>query len=330
MPSISRRKVLSLGVAASAGALFPRRLAATLSPPDIPGPADSTIPSATLRASDLLAVAPVSHPSSLPVLDRLFPGLLSDPGFQQFLPVASLVTNVSQTNIRAFVSHWAVTTQGRTYDMYTTDYFHPRAGSEESELAHWGRTGDITRFTGNLPLIRKGATRLVTPFFNWSASYYKKNSKPDWGNFLRRQPRTLVSDLMGNGAIATMEIQGAITRGYASVGPRVDYLTRVFCVARNAEHDEAVAVRALIAAGASPEHVGEQLRRHATGLGLTSRFPADYYYSSVRQRQAKVLLRRLSNAPWEEFLGTLAYLRDQPKTQTHALEVSPDTCPPSN
>ena len=327
MASISRRKLLSIGVAAGAGALFPGRPVAALSLPETSAPADAIIASGAARASDFLSVAPVSDPSSLRVLDELFPGLLSDPGFEQFKPASFLVTNVSQTHVRAFISDWVVTTQDRTYHMYTRDYFHPRAGTEESELIHWGRTGDITRFTGNLPLIRKGATRLVTPFFNWSVSHYKKNSKPKWGKLLLRQPRSVASDLTDPGTSVGMAIDGAIRHDYASVGLHMEYLTTIFCVARNAEHDEAIAVRRLIAAGASPEEVGEQLRRHAMGLDLTPRFPADYYYNNVRQRQAKVLLRRLNNAPWDQFLGTLAYLRNQPKTQTHALEsVSPDLC----
>ena len=325
MPSISRRKVLSLGVVASAGALFPRRLGAALTLPEIPRPADSMVPAAAPRASDFLTVVPVSDPSSLPVLDKLFPGLLSDPGFQQISPAAFLVSNVTQTDIRAFISDWAVTTQDREYHVYTMDYFHPRAGSEQSELVRWGRAGDITRFTGNLPLIRKGATRLVTPFFNWSPSYYKKNSKPDWGKLLRRQPQAVVSDLTNPTTSVTMAIVGAITQDYASVGPHIEDLTTVFCVARNAEHDEAMAVRALVAAGASPDHVREQLRRDAAGLGFAPSSMASSYYYGVRQRQAKDLLRRLNNAPWNEFLGILEYLRNQPKTRRRTLEsVSPD------
>jgi hypothetical protein len=277
------------------------------------------------RASDFFTVARLSDPSSLPLLDRLFPGLLSDPGFRQLLSLAFLVTNVSKTHIRAFLSDWAVTTQNGTYHIYTMDYFHPRAGSEESELRRWGRTGDVTRFTGNMPLIKAGATRLVTPFFNWSPSHYRKNSKPDWTKLLRRQPQVVASDLTSPGTRVTMTIEGAITGRYGAAGPHFEYLTTTFCVTRNAEHDEAVAVRRCIMAGASPDQVRELLRRDAGGRDFGPRSVPNSYYYAVRQRQAKVLLRRLNNAPWEEFLGTLAYLRNQPKTRGRLAEsVSPD------
>jgi hypothetical protein len=117
-----------------------------------------------------------------------------------------------------------------------------------------------------------------------------------------------------------MRIDQAITADYATVGSVDQNLTRVFCVTRNAEHDEAVSVLKRISAGASPEQVRNQLSRDASGLGFDIQPISDLYYR-VRQRQANVLLRRLKKARWDQFLRTLEYLRNQPKTKAHSISV---------
>jgi hypothetical protein len=109
-----------------------------------------------------------------------------------------------------------------------------------------------------------------------------------------------------------MGIVGAIMNDYVTVGPDDDDLAWVFCVTRNAEHDEAVSVRSQILMGASPEQIKEQLRRDAPALDFD--IQSALYYK-IRKRQARVLLRGLNNVPWGEFLKTLEYLRNQPRTR---------------
>jgi hypothetical protein len=318
MTLISRRDLISAGVVVGASALLPRQLFALSGKSG-----ESAAQSATSSVGDFLAVSPVSDPSSAIVLNGLFPGLLPDPGFEQLRPVAFLVTNLSRSSVRAFSTHWIFTTPGYTREMSLMHYFHPRAGYMGRKRMHWGTTGNRTRLTGRIPIIKAGATRLVTPFFNWSPSFYKQHGDLDWGKLLRRRarPEVVLSDLAKPGASVAMTISAAITKDYAWVGPDGQELARVFSVTRNAEHDEAVSVLKRISAGASPEQVREQLRHHASGLAFDIQPSSDLYYR-VRQRQAKVLLRRLKKARWDQFLRTLEYLRKQPPTRTHPISFA--------
>ncbi len=130
MSLISRRSVVSLGVLASATSLFPRQLAALLLPRRLvsEGFGDYAVESAT-TVSDLLAVTPACDAPSEVLLNRLFPGILSDSGFQKVRPLSFLVTNVTNEDIRAFSSQWTVTTPNNRYGLTVMHYFHPRAGN---------------------------------------------------------------------------------------------------------------------------------------------------------------------------------------------------------
>jgi hypothetical protein len=152
----------------------------------------------------------------------------------------------------------------------------------------------------------------VTPFFNWSPSDYSENGAADWIKLLPRRPEVVVSESASAPTSVKMGIVGAIMNDYVTVGPDDDDLAWVFCVTRNAEHDEAVSVRSQILMGASPEQIKEQLRRDAPALDFD--IQSALYYK-IRKRQARVLLRGLNNVPWGEFLKTLEYLRNQPRTR---------------
>jgi hypothetical protein len=311
MVLISRRNILSLGVAASAAAFLPP----LFSPSVFGEPADL----ANLKAGELLTVAPVSDPSSAAAVESLFPGLLSDSDFRQLRPLAFLVSNISTKPIRAFSSHWTVRTSNGGYEWNRMHYFYPR-GRVGHDGMHWGMKGNRTRVTGNVPIIKAGTTRLVTPFFNWSSSFFNKSDKHNWSKLLMRRPDIVVPKLANADTTITMRVDGAITEDYASVGPRDVDLARTFFVTRNAERDEGVAVLNRISNGASPEQVGDYLRRSSevdSDMGPTL---STYY--SVRQRQAEVLLRRFERAPWDRFLATLEYLRNQPTSPSYPTEKS--------
>jgi len=123
-----------------------------------------------------------------------------------------------------------------------------------------------------------------------------------------------------------MIIDAAIMDDCAAVGPHDQHLAAGFCVTRNAEHDQAVSVRKRISAGATQEQVAESLRRDVKGVDFKfqTNSPYDNIYYTVRRRQAAVLLRRLQNAGWDEFLETLEYLRSQPKTRKVILSSQAD------
>lgn len=326
MALISRRRVLSIATAAGFGALLPSRLAAAILPsyaaPN--GLADSPARSvAPLLASDLLAVSRASDPSSSARLNDLFPGLLADAGFQQFLPVASLVTNVGIRDVRAFQFRWTITTPNGYSEIITQHFLQPRAGRAGRQQMPWGVKGNDKYFTGKIPVIRAGTTRLVTPYFCWNATSYQRPDRPSWAKLLRwrRLPELVLSELADPRASVAMTIDAAIMDDCSSLGPHDGHLAGIFCVTRNAEHDQAVSVRGRIAAGATQEQLRQSLRSDVNGVDFTFRTnsPYDNIYYSARKRQAKVLLRRLENAGWDKFLGTLEYLRSQPKTRKGTL-----------
>jgi hypothetical protein len=313
MPLLSRRKLIATGAAAGAAAI----IAPIVSKMKF---GDSIVEAATLSVDNLLTVASVSSPSSIARLNQLFPGLLSDPGFQQLLPVAFLVSNIANRGIRAFSSRWTVSTPSAVRETTIYHYFHPRGGYKAQ--MHWGTTGNKTRFTGKIPVIEAGTTRLLTPFFNWSPSYYSKNSNPDWAALLqqRARPEFPTPELASVGASVSISIDAAVTHDFTAVGPRANDLAKIIRVTRNAEHDAAVSALRCISTGVSPEEVKTHLRHEASGLAFDIRPESDLYYR-VRQRQAKVLLRRLKYARWEQFLKTLDYLKKKPKTTTSIISL---------
>jgi hypothetical protein len=314
MNLISRRRVISAGAVAGAAAFFPPFFSDFLF-------GGSAVQAANLSAGNLLAVVPVSNPSSAVSVNKLFPGLLSDPGFQKFLPMAFLVSNVSNKPIRAFSSRWTVTDLNGQHQMDVMHYFH-RRGERGAAGVYWGIKGNRTRFTGRVPVIKAGATRLVTPFFNWSPSFYKKNNNPNWTQILQRRSRPEVdlSELGSEGTSVTMMIGGAITHDGKSLGPYDQDLARVYRVTRNAEHDEALAVLTMVTAGASQAQIKEQLLFHGSGLAFDIQPNSDLYYR-VRQRQAKVLLRRLNKARSDQFVKTLEYLKNRSRTNTRSVSL---------
>ena len=218
MRSVTRREVLSLGVAAGISVLLPRPLAAAHLRGAVSSNvlADSPASPSAVTASDLLAVTPEAD--SAVILNTLFPGLLSDADFQPLRPVAFLVSNVTGKDILAFTSNWTITTMCSKDKLTIRHYFRPHAGRENK-----------TFFTGAVPAVRAGTTVLVTPFFNWSSnSYQNNNDKPVWTEILRRHPEIVVSELTKAPVNVTMRIVAAITNDYISVGPEDEDQRRHF------------------------------------------------------------------------------------------------------
>lgn len=307
MSAMSRRGFIGTGLVAGAAVVVPRKLRA------LPLLANSQ--ERVTSVDRMLLSSRAADAESLPAMNRLFSNLLDDPGFRQLSPVAFLVTNASNTSIRAFSTHWTFSTPNYSHEVSLMHYFHPRAGFMGRKRMHWGTTGNRTRFTGRIPIIKSGSTRLVTPFFNWGSSYYADHGIPNWTKLLHRRARPEVSlaDLSRPDASVSMRVVAAITHNYTVVGPENDALARVFATTRNAEHDEALSILERVRSGDSPEAIGKLLQSHASGLAFDIRPDTDLYYR-VRQRQAKVLLRRYSKARWDQFTRTLQSLRNRPKT----------------
>src|SRR5208282_4394852 len=118
---MSRRKMISLGMATGAVAICPQLLSRTAF-------GESEVRSTTLSVDDLLVAVPTSASSSAGTLDRFFPGLSADAEFRQLSPLSFLVSNLSNWDVRAFSSKWTIATSGDAREMALLHYFHPRAG----------------------------------------------------------------------------------------------------------------------------------------------------------------------------------------------------------
>lgn len=310
MPLVSRRKVISIGVAAGLGAIFPVDTTAGISPSYLK---ERTWLGLERRegsslVSNFLALRSASDLAGLALLDRMFSGLTSDGAFQGFLPMAFLVTNVSRNDIRAFRTLWQITTP---------------AGQNETNIAYcnvggalrYSANGSKKRFlvTGRIPAIKAGDTRLITPFFSLVPRTYGENERPNWGMLALQRPEAVLLDLKAELLNVTARIDAAITDDYVAVGPAGVSLGRFFCITRNAEHDEALSLWRQIEAGASPEGLLNNLRREASAIDLDVPDPSALYYN-VRRRQARTFIRRLKSRGWDQFLRTLEFMANQPKT----------------
>jgi len=313
MAVVSRREVISIGVAAGLGAILPADLIAGIS-------------SSCLRRTtwlglerfngpspvgDLLRLRSASDSAGLNVLDRSFPGLTSDAGFQRFLPIAFLVTNVSQTDIRVFSTLWTLTTPTGRHQINIAYCNHPQPGRMSWYPKKRSRKPVLV--TGRTPVISAGTTRLITPLFSCGPRMYEEDNEPNWGMLWRQGPKILSSEPISESLTVVPELDAAITDDYAAIGPGAASLGRFFCIARNAEHDEAVSVRRQIEAGASLEGVLSNLRREASAIEIEIPDPSALYYN-VRRRQARVFIRRLKTRGWDQFLRTLEFVANQPKT----------------
>jgi hypothetical protein len=300
MGAVSRRKIIALGAIGGAGALMPPLFRER----GFGAPSVCAVPPLGVEA--LLRAAPASDPSSTETLDVLFPGLRFDLESVGLLPVAFLVSNFTDHTIRAFSTQWMLVSSGETKQFIVHYYFHRRSAARGR--MHWGSKGNHTRVTAKVPAIQAHETRLVTPFFNWKSDYYKNHRIPTWHTLLAQRARPQVElENLRNTAV-TMRLVGAVTRSFWGIGPKGKELARIIYISRLAEYDEAAESLAYVSSGASSEQVKGRLQYHASGLAFNIR-PESDLYCRVRQRQAKVLLRRLKYARWDQFLRTLEYFK---------------------
>lgn len=304
---ITRRNLIAAGATAGAVSL--------LSPVLTKVAVAQTGSAQTGSVSGYLSVTPPSDPSFVSQLNKHFPGLLRDPYFQKIQSHAVLISNVSDQTISAYSTHWKVTTTTGGYETIIRHYFHPLGNYHQT--AHPGVRGNKARFTGNVPVHKAGTTRLVTPYFNWSPNFYRKNPTPNWRRILSENAsRQFFLYELSKSTGVQVSVDAVIVNRNTLIGPDIGNLGMIFRVSRHAEHDVALATRYAVAGGASRDQVKTLLKEIAT-RSLPAREPANHrVYREVQQRQARVLLRRLNGVANEQFLRTLKYLASQPKTTT--------------
>jgi hypothetical protein len=307
---LSRRRLITVGAATGAATLLSsaasRANAAT---------ADLGDDAKAAKITDFVTLKPSSDTGFVSEVDRLFPGLLSDPVFQQIKSHAVLIANVGKEAVNAYSTHWDITTSTGGYEMLVRHYFHPSA--KRPRTIHFGLKGNKTRFTGKIPLLTAGETRLVTPYFNWSPSFYRTHPKPNWSRMLSASSsRQLFATELSSATDIEVSIDALIINNRDVIGLDKANLGRVFRVTRNAEHDEANALLKLVKKGVSRDQIAEFLKNR-TSVALPSRTNAfRHLYVAVRRRQAKILFRRFKQGTTDQFLRTLKLIKRQPKTTT--------------
>jgi hypothetical protein len=226
-----------------------------------------------------------------------------------------LISNVSKEEISAFSTHWRATTSTGGYEATIRHFFHPTDKRHKS--AKFGLKGNKTRFTGKIPMLKAGATRLVTPYFNWSSNHHKKHPHKRWEKiFAEKESRKFFLYELSNSIDVQVSVDAVIINQKTLIGQDNANLGKTFMITRNAEHDEALETLRLIASGASHEQVKTLLESHISSTLPARNRPFHRLYSRVRQRHAKVLLRRLQHSKPGQFLHTLKYLKRKPKTMT--------------
>jgi hypothetical protein len=271
-----------------------------------------------------------SDPDFSALLDTHFPGLAQDTNFQKIRPYAVLIKNVSGKDINAFSTYWSVESPTGGYELTLRHFFHP--SQKRLRTIHFGTQGNQTRFTGQIPAIKAGATRLLTPYFNWSTNYYRRNPKLDWAKVLASGAHaSFTLDELSTATAVHVSPDAVIFDQSQVAGPDRASLAKTYTVMRNAEHDTAAAVANLIPCEADPaSHVVgnlDQIRSYLATAGQkypTSKQDAfkDRLYRKVRQRQATILARRLKHATPDQFVRTVQYLASQPKTTIQQVPLA--------
>jgi hypothetical protein len=271
-----------------------------------------------------LSVTSLQDSSSLPVLEKLYPKFIDSDYYGMLRSSSFLVTNISGHSIRALSTKWNVNTSQGSSEKLVMQYFRPRSHSKPR--MHFGIQGNKTRVTAKIPLLNSSETKLVSPFFAFSPSYYSRFGEKRLNRLFNSPipskstfPVTL-SELAKSTSAASMSVDAVLTYNFWVIGPNEAHLARFVRKTRNAEREEAIEISNAITAGASQKDIRDMLMSHAAG-GTFGNDPKQDLWYRVKQRQAKVLLRRLNKASWSQFVGTVNYLAKQPRTITR---VYPD------
>lgn len=310
---ISRRKLISTG-AITGAAYF---VLPSMAQPPISTP--STKPGAE-EVSNILRVTHSSDGEYVQMMNSQFPGLMEDPYFAAIRSHSVLVTNVSSTDINAFSTRWAITTPTGGYDAPIHHYFAPEV--RRKRTVHFGVSGERTRFTGAIPALKAGTSRLVTPYFCWGASYFRNHLPKNWQDRLNNGPSSKFFYYeLSRASRLVVSIDAVIINQKDVLGDDFGQLGRKYRITRNAEHDEALILYKAKAAGQSDSQIRDLLLAHSDGVFAANDLPTPEIasvrdYMRVRQRQARVLLRRLKNAGPEQLHKTVSYLAHRRRTTT--------------
>jgi hypothetical protein len=269
-----------------------------------PPAADGNLLSASDRAVSAVSASDSNFGSAV---EALYPGLQNDPVFQQIAPLALLVTQQNGPTIRAYSVAWQITTPAGTYGTALFFYVSPGQASK-------GRSSS-TLGTARQAILQAGQSRLITPFFNWSPTYYQRNPEPDWSTVITPlEPGGFLVSELSAATDVKVSLDGVVFSDWRILGPDQHNLARRLRSRRNGAHDEGLAVHRLLRAGAADSAIVATLQSHAAAARSGRRAGPGYWYQQSRRYQAQILLLAFEQADRKTFSKALHRLVHQKRT----------------
>ena len=276
-------------------------------------PMEATTTSLASTDRELSAISG-NDPGFSAAVESLYPGLTSDPMFKKMAPLALLVTHKSGKGLRALSVSWKVSSSSGTYETALFSFLSPGSGVRGYSTSTLASARKI--------ILKKGASRLITPFFSWTPGYYQRNPKPDWKQLMAASEPGgfLMSELSAGQSIST-SLDAALFRDWKIMGPDTHNLARRVRSRRHAEHDEAGFMLKLIHSKASDEKIANILQKRGSVMrSIKSNGPLRWYEQG-RRFQAQVLYRHFTEADRKTFVKALKRLKRQPRTVITRLEA---------
>lgn len=267
-----------------------------------------------------IVLTPAHAPNFDSLLAEHFPTLVDQVGFAAMRPTCVFLHNNTAKSVMAHSLVYSITTSTGLHQMAVQQMFAPRLGKHGSP--EFGVSGNRTRVTGHVKLIRPSRIRLSSPFFSWSPNYLRKSPTPVWTGLNRLQSGAFLRTLLPRIASVSVELDAVVFSDHTVWGRDTAHLARTFRVRRNAEHDEARSVQEVLRAGASQAKLEQLLALHATspldasGKPVSRANPNAFLYHKTRQQHARLLLIRLLKDGMPKFTRTVHYVASRKKTVT--------------
>jgi hypothetical protein len=209
------------------------------------------------------------------LLDTYFPGVSSLPNYQALGPFLVIARNDTPLTAKAYAIEWHIHYPDGTISSIVTRHFATRL-----------------MFPLQMKSIKPQDMRLVGPLLNVNPAEYQKYFVANPGVLAQIYQAHQLPPVPNGGSVDAV-IDGVIFADGSSAGPNNLHLWERYVAARNAEHDEALAVFNLLKASTPPAEMLQVLRRRLQ-RGRAANFPENEektWYLEARASTARDLLR---------------------------------------
>jgi hypothetical protein len=246
----------------------------------------------------------VMHPASASfdaVLDKHYPGLTSLSGFDTARPLTLIIRNKSKRAILALSATWSVIASSGTQNLHSYGSFF-----RSTKLLKASRSGQY-------PVIKPEKLCILSPFFCWTPSRYRKVASPlAVVTVLRESP---IKNQLSLDAAVAASVRGRLDAAIASpqllLGPDRAGLGSLFRITRNAEHDEALS---LLQASVSRGSLRAALVEHSNAPLEPQVSLDEWLYRRARIRYAGLLQRALRRTDQASLQKLLEAVKASPPT----------------